>query len=101
MTIDIERFLSDSGIERELLEQWIQNEWIVPSRSEVGVHFTSVDVARVYFVRDLSSDFGVNDAGIEVALHLIDQIHGLRRLLADLRHGVDSLGPTDTPRQLQ
>lgn len=87
MSIDIEEFLSDSGITRELLEHWIENEWVTPSRTAVGVHLTSVDVARVHFVRDLSADFGVNDAGIDVALHLVDQIHALRRVLRSLQHG--------------
>ncbi|TQM12291.1 chaperone modulatory protein CbpM [Pseudoxanthomonas sp. 3HH-4] len=96
MSIDIEVFLSNSGIKREVLEQWIENEWVTPSRTGVGVHLTSVDVARVYFVRDLSADFGVNDAGIEVALHLVDQIHALRRVLRSLQH---ELGPEGTSNE--
>ncbi|AMJ55244.1 MULTISPECIES: chaperone modulator CbpM [Stenotrophomonas] len=95
MNIDIEVFLSNSGIKREVLQHWIENEWVTPSKTEVGVHLTAVDVARVYFVRDLSADFGVNDAGIEVALHLVDQIHALRRVLRSIQHELGPLGASN------
>jgi hypothetical protein len=31
-------------------------------------------------------DFGVNDAGVGVILRLLDQLHGLRRTLMELRN---------------
>jgi hypothetical protein len=53
---------------------------------------SDVDAARALFIRDLQGDFGVNDEGIDLVLHLVDQVHGLRRALAVLR---DEFG---TPR---
>ena len=50
-------------------------------RSEIS----DIDAARAVFIRDLQGDFGVNDEGIELVLHLVDQVHGLRRALAVLR----------------
>jgi chaperone modulatory protein CbpM len=48
-------------------------------------------LARAQLIRDLRDDFGVNDEGISVVLHLIDQMHGLRRsmqgLLEEMRAG--------------
>lgn len=85
MNIDLEEFLSQSGIRRETLTVWIERAWIRPARTASRVELTEIDVARAYLVRDLSDDLGVNEEGIDVALHLIDQIHGLRRLLAQLR----------------
>jgi chaperone modulatory protein CbpM len=53
--------------------------------------FADVDLARAQLIRDLRDDFGVNDEGISVVLHLIDQMHGLRRsmqgLLEEMRAG--------------
>nr|WP_295382383.1 chaperone modulator CbpM [Pseudoxanthomonas sp.] len=85
MNIDVEDFLSQSGIRRETLTVWIEKAWITPAHGVTCVELTEVDVARAYLVRDLSDDLGVNEEGIDVALHLLDQIHGLRRLLAQLR----------------
>jgi chaperone modulatory protein CbpM len=44
-----------------------------------------MDIARACLIRDLKTDFGVNDEGIDVILHLVDQLHGLRRTLEQLR----------------
>jgi chaperone modulatory protein CbpM len=50
-----------------------------------------VDLARAKLIRDLRDDLGVNDEGISVILHLLDQVHGLRRsmqhLLNEMRTG--------------
>jgi chaperone modulatory protein CbpM len=51
-----------------------------------------MDVARAHFIRDLKADFGVNDEGVDVILHLVDQLYGLRRVLEQL-HG-DLQGPS-------
>ena len=50
-----------------------------------------MDLARAELIRDLRDDLGVNDEGISVVLHLLDQVHGLRRsmqhLLNEMRSG--------------
>lgn len=91
MSIDLEQFLASSGIRRELFERWVENEWVLPARTAVRIELTSVDVARALLVRDLTDDMGVNDEGVDVALHLLDQIHGLRQLLASLRGELERL----------
>jgi chaperone modulatory protein CbpM len=48
------------------------------------MNFSDIDVARARLIQDLKSDFGVNDEGVDVVLHLMDQLHGLRRALAQL-----------------
>ena len=39
---------------------------------------------RAFFICDLKAEFGVNDEGIEIVLHLVDQMHGLRRAMLAL-----------------
>ncbi|HEY5970986.1 MAG TPA: chaperone modulator CbpM [Pseudoxanthomonas sp.] len=90
MNIDLEEFLSGSGIERAAMERWIENEWIILSTTAARAELTEIDAARAYLVRDLIGDFGVNDEGVEVALHLVDQIHGLRRVLFAIRTEISS-----------
>ena len=40
-----------------------------------------MDVARARLIGNLQTDLGVNDEGVDIILHLLDQLHGLRRAL--------------------
>ena len=42
-----------------------------------------MDLARANLIHDLKDKMGVNDEGLGVILHLLDQMHALRRALAD------------------
>ena len=44
-----------------------------------------IDIARARPIRDMQTDLGVNDEGVDIALHLIDQLHEMRRTIAGLR----------------
>src|SRR5258708_10532907 len=55
-----------------------------PDQPSAGMNFSEMDVARAHLIRDLKADFGANDEGVDVILHLVDQLHGLRRALAQL-----------------
>lgn len=85
MTIDTDEFLAQSGIDMRLLQQWIERQWVRPDRRDAAIILSELDAARARFIRDLKGDFGVNDEGVEIVLHLVDQIHGLRRVLTELR----------------
>ena len=50
--------------------------------------FSEIDIARARLIRDLKMDLGVNDEGVGVILNLLDQLHGMRRNLMDLREVV-------------
>ncbi len=52
------------------------------------VAFSEADLARAELIRDLMQDLGVNDEGVGVILNLLDQMHGLRRALADTLQSV-------------
>ncbi|QPF86148.1 hypothetical protein IC762_07570 [Bradyrhizobium genosp. L] len=80
-----QQFLADAGLEVQTLEIWIEQQWLVPDQTESEPSFSEADVARAHLIRDLSGDFGVNDEGIDVILHLVDQLHGLRRAFAQLQ----------------
>jgi len=82
-----------SGIKVETLELWIAQEWLVPGTTSAGMRFTDVDVARARLIQDLKDDLGANDEGIAVILHLMDQLHGLRRALARMKD--DMQRPSD------
>ncbi len=84
MTIAEHEFLQRARLDHETLAIWIEEEWIVPSRTASEPTFTETDLARANLIRDLKHNMGVNDAGLGVILHLLDQMHGLRGALAQL-----------------
>jgi chaperone modulatory protein CbpM len=69
------------GIRQAALDAWIEAGWLRPERARNDWRFTTIDLARVQFILDLSGPMGVNDEGVDVILGLLDQIHGLRRAL--------------------
>ena len=86
MTMNKQEFLTCSGLQVQTLEFWLEQRWLIPEQTSTGTDFSDMDVARARLIQDLKDDFGVNDAGVDVILHLLDQLHGLRRALDQL-HG--------------
>ena len=82
--ISVREFLVRARLERHSLETWIAAGWLVPPQTEPEPMFSDVDLARAQLIRDLREDFGVNDEGVTVILHLLDQMHGLRRSMQEL-----------------
>jgi chaperone modulatory protein CbpM len=76
-------------VEQQAVETWIAAGWLVPPQTAPEPMFSDVDLARAQLIRDLREDLGVNDEGVAVILHLLDQMHGLRGsmqgLLAEMR----------------
>ena len=84
MIISKQEFLDRAQLDRETLEVWIEEEWLLPSGTTTEATFSEADLARAELIRDLMQDLGVNDEGVGVILNLLDQVHGLRKALADL-----------------
>ncbi|PNG28070.1 chaperone modulator CbpM [Methylocella silvestris] len=82
--VDRREFMIRARIESATLDVFIAEEWVIPQRQSGAEAFSDADVARANLIRDLKADIGVNDEGIGVILHLIDQLHGVRRTLRDV-----------------
>ncbi len=85
MAMDKQEFLETFGLQVQVLDVWIEQQWLIPEKTPSGMRFREIDVARARLIRELQSEIGANDAGIDVILHLMDQLHGMRRVLAQLR----------------
>ena len=82
MNMNKQEFLAHAGVRLQTLDLWLEQRWLVPAQMTSGeASFSQMDVERARLIRDLKGDFGVNDEGIDVILHLLDQLHGLRRAL--------------------
>jgi chaperone modulatory protein CbpM len=84
MTMNKREFLDSAGVRVETLDFWLEQRWLIPAQTADGTSFSDIDLARAHFIRDLKGDLGVNDEGVDVILHLVDQLHGLRRALEQL-----------------
>jgi chaperone modulatory protein CbpM len=91
MIIDVAEFLTRSGIEAQTMELWIERRWLVSLRQGEQPALTDLDAARARFIRDLKDAFGVNDEGVDLVLHLVDQLHGMRQVLGQLRAELEGL----------
>jgi chaperone modulatory protein CbpM len=76
-------FLDRARLDRATLSIWIDEEWLIPGRAAHELAFTEMDLARANLIHDLKDKMGVNDEGLDVILHLLDQMHALRRALVD------------------
>jgi chaperone modulatory protein CbpM len=81
MIMGKQEFLTSLGVGAQTLEFWIEQQWLIPAQTDAETSFSDADVARARLIRDLKGDFGVNDEGVDVILHLVDQLHGLRYAL--------------------
>ena len=90
MMISKQEFLIRAQLERETLEAWIKEEWLIPSQSAGEQTLSDADIARAQLIRDLTNDLGVNDEGVGVILSLVDQVHGLRGVLTEVLQSVRS-----------
>ena len=81
--IPVDEFVVKIHIERRIVESWIAAGWLMPQR-DPELAFSEVDLARAQLIRELKEDFGVNDEGVSLVLHLLDQVHGLRRTMREL-----------------
>jgi chaperone modulatory protein CbpM len=79
-----EEFIGRSHLDTPTLNAWVEAEWLVPITSQQSFQFSEADLARARLIQDLRTDFGVNDEGISIILHLLDQLYGLRCLIRDI-----------------
>lgn len=83
-----QEFLARLDVQAQVLDFWLEQEWLIPARTAADVTFSDIDVARGRLIQDLKTGFGVNDEGVDVVLHLLDQLHGFRRAFEDLHENL-------------
>jgi chaperone modulatory protein CbpM len=76
---DATEFCRMAGIQPTALDAWAEAGWIRPRQTRNGRRFSTIDLVRADLILDLRGQMGVNED--DVVLHLVDQIHGLRRAL--------------------
>lgn len=80
----------ECGVDHEFVMRFIEEEWVVPSEED---YLDEEDIARIRLIHELKEEFGVNDEGIPIILHLIDQLNRMRLELKHLRETEKKRGP--------
>ena len=78
-----QEFLVRAHLDANVLEAWVAEGWLFPLEQGGDDQFSEIDLARVDLIHDLKGNIGVNDEGIAIILHLLDQLHGMRQALGD------------------
>ena len=81
--MEAHEFALHARINTQTLNAWLEAGWLAPQRNDDGTRYSEVDLARAHLIEDLK-DLGINDEGVPVILDLVDQLHGLRRVLREL-----------------
>jgi len=79
-------------IESSTLQMWVEERWIIPGSSSQARSYEDVDLARGRLILDLIESMGVNHAGVDVVIELVDQVHSLRERMRLL---MDAIGKQD------
>ncbi|NKK65034.1 MerR family transcriptional regulator [Rhizobium leguminosarum bv. viciae] len=66
------------------LDLWIEQGWLIPETSDGQRQFRDADVARARLILDLMGNMGVNEAGVDIVMELVDELHGLRGTMGKL-----------------
>jgi chaperone modulatory protein CbpM len=82
--METQEFIGRSHLDIPTLNAWVEAEWLMPVTSRRKFLFSEADLARARLIQDLKVDFGVNDEGVAIILHLLDQLYGLRCLVRDI-----------------
>jgi chaperone modulatory protein CbpM len=85
-------------IDRPVLAVWIKQGWLVPDATGPEPQFRDADFARGRLIIEMTRDMGVNEAGVDLVMELVDQLHSLRRTMRDL---LATLGQQDEETKLK
>jgi chaperone modulatory protein CbpM len=86
--MEAHEFALQARINAQTLDAWLEGGWLMPRRND-GAHYSEVDLARAHLIEDLK-DLGINDESVPVILDLVDQLHGLRRVLREVLSTVNT-----------
>ena len=82
--MDRREFLIRARADPAAVDRWVDAGWLAPGHVGGEWTYTEIDLARTRLIQDLTRDLGVNDEGIPIILGLVDQLHGLRRVLSEV-----------------
>jgi MerR family transcriptional regulator/heat shock protein HspR len=84
------------GIEAHTLRYYERLGLVQPERSSGNIRlYSEEDVDRLRYIKALMSDCGVNLAGVEVVLRLMQRMQDMQRQLEEMEKKVKMIGETE------
>ena len=84
------------GIEAHTLRYYERLGLVQPERSSGNIRLYSADdIERLRYIKTLMSDCGVNVAGVEVALKLMERMNEMRRQLEEMESRVEQIAQAE------
>ena len=81
----------------QTLRNYEDNALVVPSRSPGNIRlYTERDVQRLHKIVRMTTDLGINLAGVEVILNLTERVESLQAEVEDLQARLEALGPDES-----
>jgi chaperone modulatory protein CbpM len=74
--------------DRMTLEGYIAHSWVRPVKRDKQWYFEEIDIARIKLVHNLRQDMMVSEEDMDVVLHLLDQLYGLREQMRRLEYAI-------------
>lgn len=81
------------GLSPKTIRYWIEEGLLSPQREGKRYVFNEEDLKRILLIRRLRDDLGVNLAGIDIILQLLDRIATLEDEIARLRKELGNFSP--------
>ena len=84
------------GIEAHTLRYYERLGLVQPDRSDGNIRlYSEDDIDRLRYIKALMSDCGVNTAGVEVALRLMQKIKEMQRQVEEMERQIEEFTQTE------
>ncbi len=90
------------GIEAHTLRYYERLGLVQPERSSGNIRlYSEEDIDRLRYIKALMSDCGVNLAGVEVVLRLMQRMKEMQRQLEEMERKVKMIGETEMENMIE
>jgi len=84
------------GIEAHTLRYYERLGLVRPERSSGNIRlYSEEDIDRLRYIKTLMSDCGVNLAGVEVALHLMQRMKEMQRRIEEMERRITEIAESE------
>lgn len=88
------------GLTHELLQHWIELDWVRADGGPGQYLFQEIDAARVGLILELREQLQLGEEALPVVLSLLDQLYEERRRMRRVLDALDRAGPSPLREQV-
>ncbi|MDA0307516.1 MAG: hypothetical protein O3A58_02690 [Proteobacteria bacterium] len=73
--------LEEITVDKTVIEEWIELQWLKPIKKEAVIYFEDIDVARIHLIYELQYRMTIERDAMPLVLSLLDQLYATRAKL--------------------